>query len=152
MDVMKAQFPWLARSLADRCEVVLSMRLADDLRAIGEYLAGHGVTVGRAGVHAGYSETAMMLAHAPHLVRMEAAEPGLSDDEFYAPDQVQRSQLSSFLYGIRSQSTNGVLGDPTGAEAQVGEHLLQMVAESLARDVTGPAVVQPAGQVVAQAT
>jgi creatinine amidohydrolase len=152
MDVMKAHVPWLARGLADRCEVVLSMRLGDDLRAIGDFLSQHGVTIGRAGVHAGYSETAMMLAHLPHLVHMEAAEPGLTDDEFYAPDQVLRSQLSSFLYGIRSQSANGVLGDPTGAQAEIGEELLQMAANSLLRDVTAPPAAAPGRQVVGQAT
>jgi creatinine amidohydrolase len=152
MDVMKAHFPWLARSLADRCELVLSMRLADDLRAVGDFLAEHGVTMGRAGVHAGYSETAMMLAHAPQLVDMHAAEPGLTDDDFYAPDQVQHSQLSSFLYGIRAQSSNGVLGDPTGAQAEIGEELLQMAATSLLRDVTAPSVAPPDRQEVGQAT
>lgn len=136
LDIMKAHIPWLARSLADRCEVVLSMRLGDDMLRIAEYLAQRGVTIGRAGVHAGYSETAMMLAYAPDLVRMEQAAPGMTDDEFYAPEQILRSQLSSFLYGIQSQSANGVLGDPTGADAEVGERLLQMAAESLLRDVT----------------
>ncbi len=150
-DMMKAHFPWLARSLADRTEVVLSMRLGDDMLRMGEYLAEHGVTIGRAGVHAGYSETAMMLAYVPELVRMEHAAPGLTDEAFYAPEQVPRSQMSSFLYGIRSQSPSGVLGDPTGAEAEIGERLLQMAAESLVRDVTaspepssGLKVVEPA--------
>jgi creatinine amidohydrolase len=136
MDVMKAQLPWLARSLADRCELVLSLRLLEDMQRMADYLAEHGISIGRAGAHAGYSETAMMLAHAPGLVQMEHAAPGLSDDRFYAPEELMRSQLSSFLYGIRAQSANGILGDPTGAEAEVGENLLQMAAESLCEDVT----------------
>ena len=150
-DIMKAHIPWLARSLTDRCEVVLSMRLGDDMLRMGEYLADRGVTIGRAGVHAGYSETAMMLAYAPELVRMEQAAPGLTDEAFYAPEQIPRSQMSSFLYGIQSQSANGVLGDPTGADAEIGERLLQMAAESLVRDVavsrepsSGSKVVEPA--------
>jgi creatinine amidohydrolase len=149
-DMMKAHLPWLARALADQCEVVLSSRLDDGMVRIGEYLADRGVTIGRAGVHAGYSETAMMLAHAPELVQMDQAAPGLTDEAFYAPDQVRRSQMSSFLYGIRSQSANGVLGDPSGANAEIGEHLLQMAAESLVQDVTvspelssGQKVVEP---------
>jgi len=136
MDVMKAHLPWLARSVADQCELVLSMRLLEDMRRMADYLAEHGVGIGRAGAHAGYTETAMMLAHSPALVQMEHAAPGLSDDEFYAPEQLMQSQLSSFLYGIRSQSANGILGDPTGAEAEVGENLLRMAAESLCQDVT----------------
>jgi creatinine amidohydrolase len=136
MDMMKANIPWLARSLSDRAEVVLSLRLLDDMRRMGEFLEERGVSIGRAGAHAGYTETAMMLAYRPDLVRMDEAVAGLSDDDFYRPDQVSRSQLASFLYGIDTQSQNGVLGDPTGAEPDVGERLLQMAAESLAEDVT----------------
>ena len=140
LDMMKANLPWLARSLADRVEVVLSMRLMEDLRRMGEFLEERGVSIGRAGAHAGYTETAMMLAHRPDLVHMDDAAPGLTDDDFYRPEQVLRSQLASFLYGVDSQSANGILGDPTGAESAVGEQLLQMAAESLAQDVTAPPV------------
>lgn len=136
-DMMKAHVPWLARTLADRCEVVLSLRLHEGMLRIGEYLADQGVTMGRAGVHAGYSETAMMLAYVPELVRMDEAAPGMTDEAFYAPEQVVRSQMESFLHGIRSQSASGVLGDPSGADAEIGERLLQMAAESLVQDVTG---------------
>ena len=65
---------------------------------------------------------------------------------------MQHSQLSSFLYGIRSQSANGVLGDPTGAQAEIGEELLQMAAKSLLRDVTAPPVAATERQEVGQAT
>jgi len=94
MDVMKAQLPWLARSLADRCELVLSLRLLEDMQRMADYLAEHGISIGRAG--------------APRILR-------------YAPEELMRSQLSSFLYGVRAQSANGILGDPTGAEAELGE-------------------------------
>jgi creatinine amidohydrolase len=110
------------------------------------------VSIGRAGAHAGYTETAMMLADRPELVRMDEAAAGLSDDDFYRPDQVLRSQLASFLYGIDAQSANGVLGDPTGAEPAVGERLLQMAAVSLAEDLTAPPVAPGRTSAVEQTT
>jgi creatinine amidohydrolase len=151
-DMMKANFPWLARSLADRVEVILSLRLLEDMHRMGEFLEERGVSIGRAGAHAGYTETAMMLADRPELVRMDQAAAGLSDDDFYRPDQVLRSQLASFLYGIDAQSANGVLGDPTGAEADVGERLLDMAAESLAEDLTAPPVAPGRPSAVEQKT
>ena len=147
MDMMKAHVPWLARQQSGSCELVLSMRLVDDMQRMAEFLGERGVSIGRAGAHAGWSETAMMLAQAPHLVRMEAAQPGLSDDDFYRPEQVLRSQLQSFLHGIRAQSENGILGDPTGANAEVGEQLLTMAAESLVKDVTAAPVESPSAEV-----
>lgn len=141
-DVMKAHVPWLARRLAGRCELVYSMGAIEQIQKSAEWLAERGVSIGRAGAHAGFSETAMMLAYRAELVRMEKAEPGLAEDDLYAPERVRRTQLESFLYGIQSQSPNGILGDPTGAEAELGEQLLQMAAEALARDVDAPPVQQ----------
>jgi creatinine amidohydrolase/Fe(II)-dependent formamide hydrolase-like protein len=74
----------------------------------------------------------MMLAAQPALVDMERAEPGRSDDEFYLPENVGRSQMDAFIYGLQTQSPNGVLGDPVGSTADVGEELLSAAAESLA--------------------
>ncbi len=136
-DMMKAHTPEIARTLAGRAELVFSLRGAEDVERMAALVAEHGVTLGRAGVHAGYLETAMMLHVAPELVRMEHAEPGRCDDEFYLPENVRRSQLESFLHGVQTQSPNGILGDPTGATAEVGEQLLQIAAEAVASDITG---------------
>lgn len=67
--------------------------------------------------HAGVVETSMMLAIAPHRVRLGAAEKGVTDP------------LSSLLgrlraEGVRSVAPNGVLGDPTGASPEQGAALL----------------------------
>jgi creatinine amidohydrolase len=83
----------------------------------------------RAGVHAGYTETAEMLVVAPELVHMDRAAPGRCDDDFYAPEQIKWSQLDSFVRGIRVQRPSGILGDATGATADVGELLMQMRAQ-----------------------
>jgi creatinine amidohydrolase len=140
-DMMKAHTPEIARALDGRAELVFSLRGADEVERMTALVAEHGVSLGRAGVHAGYVETAMMLHVAPELVRMDQAVPGRCDDEFYLPENVRRSQLESFLHGVQSQSPNGVLGDPTGATAEVGEQLLELAAEALAVDIAGPARV-----------
>jgi mycofactocin precursor peptide peptidase len=99
------------------------------------------VTIGCAGAHAGYTETSMMLDYRPDLVEMDVAEPGRCDDEFYRPENIDRSQMESFLYGIQTQSPNGILGDPTGSTAEVGDELLRLAAESLAEELRAPASV-----------
>lgn len=135
VDMLRAHVPFLARRLAGACEVVLSVRGTTAFARMMAVLAEKGIGIGRAGVHAGYVETAMMLAYAPGLVRMELAEAGRCDEEFYEPETIARSQMESFLYGIESQSPNGILGDPVGASAEEGELLLQTAAASLAADL-----------------
>ncbi len=74
--------------------------------------------------HAGRSETSVMLALVPSAVRLEAAEPG---------DVRPLEELLPLLRerGVRAVSASGVLGDPAGASAAEGEHLLARLADSL---------------------
>jgi mycofactocin system creatininase family protein len=75
--------------------------------------------------HAGRTETSLMLSIAPHLVRIEAVEPGNTTP--------LRELLPRLEHGgVRSVSSNGVLGDPTGASAAEGAELL----EALVGDAT----------------
>jgi creatinine amidohydrolase len=143
-DTMRAVAPQLARSLQGRCEVVVSLR-ADRFQRMTELLAERGISLGRSGAHAGYTETSMMLQHLPDLVRMDAAEPGRSDDDFYLPENIEQSQMESFLYGIQTQSPNGILGDPTGSTADVGDELLELAAAALAAELTGTPAREPVG-------
>lgn len=137
-DIMRAHVPSIARRLDGRAEVVLSSVTSGPAgEAIRAHLAERGVGLGRAGAHAGYSETAMMLVEQPDLVDMDSAEPGRCDDEFYRPERLAASQMESFLRGVQTQSPNGILGDPMGATAEEGEPLLEIAAEVLARDVAG---------------
>jgi creatinine amidohydrolase len=133
-DTMKAHAPLLARMFQGRCEIVVSTR-SDRFQRMSELLAERGVSIGRAGAHAGYTETSMMLDYRPDLVHMDEAAPGRCDDDFYRPETIDRSQMESFLYGIQTQSPNGILGDPTGSEAEVGDELLRLAAESLAEEL-----------------
>ena len=74
--------------------------------------------------HAGRTETSLMLAIAPDRVHLDVAEPG---------DTRPISELLPRLRadGVRSVSTSGVLGDPTGAGADEGRLLLAAAVDDL---------------------
>jgi len=67
--------------------------------------------------HAGETETSMMLAIAPALVRMSRAEPGRLEPLFDLIDELRAE-------GVRAVSPNGILGDPRGATVGHGKALL----------------------------
>jgi len=76
-------------------------------------------------LHAGRTETSLMLAIAPDRVRLELAAAG---------DRRPAAELLPLLEagGVRSVSPTGVLGDPDGAGAVEGERLLRAAADDLA--------------------
>lgn len=78
--------------------------------------------------HAGRTETSLLLALAPHLVRLDRAEAGNT-----APLETLWPTLRA--HGVRAASANGVLGDPAGASAQEGRALYA----GLLRDLTSAA-------------
>jgi creatinine amidohydrolase len=82
--------------------------------------------------HAGRSETAVMLALHPDRVRLPRAAAG---------DGRSLAELWPLLSteGVRAVSANGVLGDPTGADAAEGERLLDAATRDLIAAVAGPA-------------
>ncbi len=67
--------------------------------------------------HAGESETSMMLALAPNLVRMTRAEAGRTEPLVDLIDELRAN-------GVRAVSPNGILGDPRSATANHGKALL----------------------------
>jgi mycofactocin system creatininase family protein len=75
--------------------------------------------------HAGRTETSLLLAIDPGAVRLELAEPGRTE-----PIATLLPRLRA--EGVRPVSSNGVLGDPTGASAEEGLALL----DALVRDLT----------------
>jgi creatinine amidohydrolase len=100
-----------------------------DLRAFSEVLLAVARRHGRQDgdlVHAEYCETSIMLALHPELVHPELSEPGYMGG--LVPDDL-------FRQGMRAFSANGVLGNPVGAEAGVGEELLEALADWLAGQV-----------------
>ncbi len=80
--------------------------------------------------HAGQTETSLMQAIAPNLVRAERAEAG---------ETRPLEQLIAALraHGVRGVSPNGVLGDPAGATPERGRALLEAAAAELAAQLEG---------------
>jgi mycofactocin precursor peptide peptidase len=81
-------------------------------------------------LHAGRTETSLMLAIAPDTVRVDRMVPG---------DTRAADELLPLLRagGVRSVSATGVLGDPTGATADEGHALIRAAAADLATVVAG---------------
>ncbi|MEU4808984.1 mycofactocin biosynthesis peptidyl-dipeptidase MftE [Nocardia fluminea] len=78
--------------------------------------------------HAGRTETSIQLALRPDLVRAELAEPG---------DRRPLAELLPLLRagGVRACSPNGILGDPTGSNADEGAGLLGIATTALLEDL-----------------
>lgn len=80
--------------------------------------------------HAGRTETSLMLALAPELVRLDRAAPG---NPAPLADLVESIRAGS----VRAVSANGVLGDPAGATAREGEAVLDRLVTDLVATVSG---------------
>jgi creatinine amidohydrolase len=78
--------------------------------------------------HAGESETSMMLAIAPALVRMTKAEAGRPEPLVDLIDELRAN-------GVRAVSPNGVLGDPRKATASHGKALLTRLIIDLVAEI-----------------
>jgi mycofactocin system creatininase family protein len=74
--------------------------------------------------HAGRTETSLLLALCPELVRLERAEPGRTESLADLLPQLRAE-------GVRPISSNGVLGDPQGASADEGRALLEALTTQL---------------------
>ena len=128
-DTMVAFHPRIAKALLDRCRVhMIPPHIVAEQRAeFGDIYREYGRTV--AYEHAAFAETSMMLAVHPELVDMARAEEGLTDEMYSHPernlDLLRRDSIERFVHGIRSQSPNGILGDPRGAQAEMGRKLME---------------------------
>ncbi len=81
-----------------------------------------------ADAHAGRTETSIMLAIAPNLVRRDRAESGNTTPISELIDHLRTG-------GLRPVAPSGVLGDPTGATAEEGDRLLALLVEQLLAEV-----------------
>lgn len=97
---------------------------ARTLTAEGRHVVAWWPRIADGDAHAGRTETSLMLAVAPHLVRLDAAESGNTGT---------LAELSAALTtgGVAAVSPNGVLGDPSGASAAEGSTLLDELAADL---------------------
>ncbi len=88
---------------------------------------------GAVDLHAGRTETSLLLALAPELVRIDAAAAGVR-----RPHGAQLPLLREG--GVAAVSANGVLGDPSGASAEEGQALLERLAADLESSLDALAV------------
>ena len=80
-------------------------------------------------MHAGHTETSLMLYLQPEAVRTDAIEPGTSG----SPSDLVDSMRSG---GVKAVSVNGVLGDPTTATAAHGNDVFTLYTNSFASHLT----------------
>lgn len=82
-------------------------------------------------LHAGRTETSLMLHLRPGAVRLDRAEVG---------DTRPLAEILPAMRtgGVAAVSANGVLGDPTGATAAEGAQLLDAMVEKLTTEVLAP--------------
>jgi len=100
------------------------------LRAEGRRVMAWSPSVAGGDAHAGRTETSVLLALCPEVVRLERAEAG-------AGEPVEELLPAVRAGGVVAVSANGVLGDPAGASAAEGEELLGDWVADLAAAVTG---------------
>jgi mycofactocin precursor peptide peptidase len=86
-------------------------------REEGDRVGARGAAFAGGDAHAGRTETSIMLAISPTLVRLGELAPGCVEPLGAILPRLRAS-------GVRSVSPNGVLGDPRGATALEGRRLL----------------------------
>jgi mycofactocin precursor peptide peptidase len=82
-------------------------------------------------LHAGRTETSLLLHLRPDAVRLDRAEPGDTRP-------LTEILLAMRAGGVAAVSPNGVLGDPTGASADEGAEVLAAMVEEIATALLGP--------------
>ena len=134
-DALKAFVPSIAKKLSRDIQLLYVYSLEKNIQSLQEFLSKKGITPPKAGVHSGFSETAVMLFLRPDLVDMEKASPGLTDEAFYKPENIGKSKISSFVHGIKSQSAIGILGDPTGADSEIGKEIFHKKVDDIVEEI-----------------
>ncbi|MCH5676601.1 mycofactocin biosynthesis peptidyl-dipeptidase MftE [Streptomyces gilvus] len=99
------------------------------LRAEGHEVAWVGCDTPGGDAHAGRTETSLMLHFAPDDVRLTAAAPGNA-----CPLAELMPELRA--QGVRAVSPNGVLGDPTGADAEEGRAWAEDMVTAVVHRIT----------------
>lgn len=86
------------------------------------------------GYHGGHTETSVMLALAPELVRMDRAEAGGAavGERFGEFEHLTLEGSVPTAWLTRDVTTNGVLGDPTTADRAIGSDLVEQWTGRLA--------------------
>lgn len=99
-------------------------RAVDQLRTEGHDVDWVACATEAVDLHAGRTETSLMLHLAPGSVRLDRAEAG---------DTRPLGEILPLMItgGVAAVSPNGVLGDPAGADAAEGRRLLESMADDV---------------------
>jgi mycofactocin system creatininase family protein len=101
----------------------------DQLRGEGHDVAWLPCATEDVDLHAGFTETSLLLHLCPGRVRLDAAAAGNTLPlDAILPTLMQQ--------GVRAVSANGVLGDPAGASADEGARVLEVMARRVAAGVS----------------
>lgn len=98
------------------------------LRQEGRAVAWTGCRAAGADAHAGLTETSLMLRLAPATVLVDRLTAGPTEP-------VEQLMPALRSEGVRAVSPSGVLGDPTGADAQQGDAILAEMVERLVAEL-----------------
>ena len=104
-------------------------RAVATLRGEGRHVRAWWPSIPDGDAHAGRTETSLMLAIRPDLVRTERCAAGN-----IRPLAAIAEQLRA--HGVQALSPNGVLGDPSAATLDEGIRLLDMLADDLVASVS----------------
>ena len=102
----------------------------DQLVAEGHDVASAACATEEVDLHAGRTETSLLLHLAPRLVRLDLAEAG----DCRPLAEILPALISG---GVAAVSPNGVLGDPTGATAEEGRAVLETMVADVAGQLSG---------------
>ena len=103
------------------------------------------------GIHAGWAETSMMLHLHPELVDMSAADARVPDG-IAGCEHIGFTGPVKFGWLADDLSDTGVIGDPTGADADTGVRLVARHVETVVGALGEIAAFDPARGVTAVAT
>ena len=85
-------------------------------------------------MHAGHSETALMLALAPDTVHMDRAQPNMPPP---FPSRILSTDgRPACAWTARDFGPSGVIGDPTGATTEQGNEILETLSDSWVQAIT----------------
>ena len=88
------------------------------MRVRHEVIVRYGLSVAEGGWHAGASETSVMMAMHPDMVRLDRLKKG-----FVVP--VDPLVADSITHGFRQLQADGSFGDPTRASADIGRAIME---------------------------
>jgi creatinine amidohydrolase len=88
----------------------------------------------RLGMHAGHSETALMMALAPDTVHMERAVPNIPPA--FPSKILSADGRPACAWTARDFGPSGIIGDPMGATREQGLHILDTLSDSWVTAIT----------------